>query len=148
MQGMEAMIIQAHQGFDAAELVQQRRYDLIGPSGEVIMSQVWDIMVEPGFDITLKPWPTPEPPEPEPPPPPDPEMLDENILTLDDILNPKKRAKMPAGKPKKKIGGFATWMSGGMSSRSVSGGTSTKSVSGSTSISSGRTSANRGRRRR
>jgi hypothetical protein len=50
-------------------------------------------MVEPGWDITLKPWPTPEPPEPEPPPPPEPEMLDENILTLDDILNPKKNAK-------------------------------------------------------
>jgi hypothetical protein len=114
MQSMENMIVQAHQGFDAAELVQQRRYDLIGPTGEVIMPQVWDIMVEPGFDITLKPWPTPEPAEPEPPPPPEPEMLDENILTLDDILNPKKGAKMPTGKPKKKNGGFATWMSGGM----------------------------------
>ena len=148
MQSMENMIVQAHQGFDAADLVQQRRYDLIGPSGEVIMPQVWDIMVEPGFDITLKPWPAPEPSEPEPPPPLEMELLDENILTLDDILNPKKGVKMPTGKPKKTNGGFVTWMSGGMSSRSVSGRTSTKSVSGSTSISSGRTSANSGKKRR
>lgn len=86
------MIVQAHQGFDAADLVQQRRYDLIGPSGEVIMPQVWDTMVEPGWDITLKPWPAPEP-EPEPPAPPEVEILDENVLTLDDILNPKKNSK-------------------------------------------------------
>lgn len=89
---MENMIVQAHQGFDAADLVQQRRYDLIGPSGEVIMPQVWDNMVEPGWDITLKPWPAPEP-EPEPPAPPEVEILDENVLTLDDILNPKKNSK-------------------------------------------------------
>jgi hypothetical protein len=87
IQGMENMIVQAHQGFDAAELVMQRRYDLLGPSGEVIMPHVWDAIVEPGWDITLKPWPAPEP-EPEPPPP-----LDDTILTLDDILNPKKSSK-------------------------------------------------------
>jgi hypothetical protein len=131
MQSMENMIVQAHQGFDAAELVQQRRYDLIGPSGEVIMPQLWDSTVEPGLDITLKPWPTLEEAYPEPPPP-ELEVVDEYILTLDDIVNPKKHT----GKPNKKNGGFAAWMSGGRSSRSGSGSTPT---------SSGRTSANSGR---
>ena len=138
MQGMEALIIQAHQGFDAAELVQQRRYDLIGPSGEVIMPQIWDCMVEPGFDITLKPWPTPEePPCSEPSPPPELDVLDENIPTMDDILDAKKQSKKLTGKAKKKSGGgLVSWMSGAMSTRSILGGTSNKSGSGSTSISS------------
>lgn len=89
------MIVQAHQGFDAVELVMQRRYDLLGPSGEVIMAHVWDAIVEPGWDIILKPWPTPEP-EANPPPP-----LDDNVLHLDDILNPNKGSKKPTGKSRK-----------------------------------------------
>jgi hypothetical protein len=40
-QQMETMIVQAHQGFGAAELLMQRRYDLLGPSGEVIMPRAW-----------------------------------------------------------------------------------------------------------
>lgn len=89
---MEHLIQQAHQGFDAAELVSQRRYDLLGPSGDVIMPHVWEAIIEPGWDITLKPWPEPEPP---PPPPPEPVLstLDDSILTLDDILNPPKKDK-------------------------------------------------------
>ena len=87
-QGMEQMIHQAHHGFDAEGLVLQRRYDLLGPSGEVIMPHVWEAIVEPGWDITLKPWPEPEPP-PEPTAPP----MDDTILTLDDILDPKRSKK-------------------------------------------------------
>lgn len=89
---MENLIQQAHQGFDAAELVMQRRYDLLDPSGEVIMPQFWEAIIEPGWDITLKTWPEPEPP-PEPVPPP----LDDSILTLDDILNPKHGKDKPKG---------------------------------------------------
>ena len=55
----------------------QRRYDPLGLSDEVIMPHVWDEIVEPSWDITLKSWPSLEP-EPEPPPP-----LDDTILTLD-----------------------------------------------------------------
>jgi hypothetical protein len=130
LQGMENMIVQAHQGFDAVELVMQRRYDLLGPSGEVIMPHVWDAIVEPGWDITLKPWPAPEP-EPEPPPP-----LDDTILTLDDILNPKKGSKKPIRNSQARKSGFASWMSGGTSSTSRP--KSTPSGSGRTSASSRR----------
>jgi hypothetical protein len=135
IQSMEHLIQQAHQGFDAAELVTQRRYDLLGPSGEVIMPHVWEAIIEPGWDITLKPWPEPEPP-PEPIPPP----LDDSILTLDDILNPKKKNKskgihsshavsqnpllihvgIGGGSKKKTTGkssGLAGWMSGGTSTK-------------------------------
>jgi hypothetical protein len=74
---MEWMIEKAHEGFDAAELVLQR---------EVILPNVWDAIIEPGWDVTLKPWPAPES-QPEAIPP-----LDDTILFLDDILNEQKIA--------------------------------------------------------
>lgn len=32
-------------------------YDLIGPNGEVIVPQLWEHMVEPGWSITMHMWP-------------------------------------------------------------------------------------------
>lgn len=96
------MIVQAHQGFDAAELVMQRRDDLLGPSGEVIMPHVWDAIVEPGWGITPKGRPKPEL-EPEPPSP-----IDDAIFTLDDILNLKKGSEKATGKSKARKGNFAS----------------------------------------
>jgi hypothetical protein len=35
-------------------------YDLIGPNGDIILPQVWDTVVEPGWSITMHMWPVPE----------------------------------------------------------------------------------------
>jgi hypothetical protein len=40
----------------------------VGPDGEIILPQVWDIVIQPDWAITMHMWPMPEPP---PPPPED-----------------------------------------------------------------------------
>ncbi|KAF9738626.1 hypothetical protein PMIN01_03909 [Paraphaeosphaeria minitans] len=37
-------------------------HDLVGPEGEIILSQVWKSMVQPGWAINMHMWPMPEPP--------------------------------------------------------------------------------------
>lgn len=77
--------------------VAEGHYDLVGPSGDIILPQVWETVVEPDWTITMHMWPIPEKPkEPDPPlageaPAPPPEepkkkadasgMLDEIILS-------------------------------------------------------------------
>lgn len=41
--------------------VQEGHYDLIGPNGKIILPQVWETMIEPGWSVTMHMWPTPEP---------------------------------------------------------------------------------------
>lgn len=43
-------------------LVAQGHYDLIGPSGEIILPQVWETTVEPDWSVTMHMWPVEEPP--------------------------------------------------------------------------------------
>ncbi|KFY78246.1 hypothetical protein V499_02537 [Pseudogymnoascus sp. VKM F-103] len=65
--GMEDIIKQAFLDVDViGPHVIERRYDLIGPSGEIILPQAWEDIVEPDMAITMHMWPMPEP-EPEPP---------------------------------------------------------------------------------
>ena len=48
------------------------RYDLLGPDGSIILPQVCEDLIEPGWEITMKIWPTaalPPPPPPFPFPP-------------------------------------------------------------------------------
>jgi len=51
--------------------VAEGHYDLVGPRGEIILPQVWEAMVEPGWAVTMHMWPLPERPKPAPvlPPP-------------------------------------------------------------------------------
>lgn len=42
--------------------VHEGHYDLVGPDGEIILPQVWDIVVQPDWAITMHMWPMPEPP--------------------------------------------------------------------------------------
>jgi hypothetical protein len=35
-------------------------YDLVGPSGEIILPQVWETVVEPDWSITMHMWPMPD----------------------------------------------------------------------------------------
>ncbi|KAF2463913.1 uncharacterized protein BDR25DRAFT_244390 [Lindgomyces ingoldianus] len=39
--------------------VQQGHYDLIGPDGEIILPQVWETLVQPGWTITMQMRPRP-----------------------------------------------------------------------------------------
>ena len=39
-------------------------YDLVGPTGDIILPQVWETVVEPDWTITMHMWPMPEPPPP------------------------------------------------------------------------------------
>jgi hypothetical protein len=49
----------------------QGHYDLIGPNGEIMLPQVWETMVKPGWSVIMKLWPMPEkPPVPGRPPGP------------------------------------------------------------------------------
>lgn len=40
--------------------VREGHYDLIGPDGEIILPQVWDTMIKPGYSIEMRMWPIPE----------------------------------------------------------------------------------------
>lgn len=74
-QGMEELIKSAFLHLDSLERhVNDGHYDLIGPDGEIILPQVWENVVQPGWDITMHMWPVenPAPKSPPPPPPPPP----------------------------------------------------------------------------
>ncbi|KAF4631570.1 hypothetical protein G7Y89_g6549 [Cudoniella acicularis] len=72
--GMEELIKQAFLHVDViGPRVQDGNYDLVGPNGEIILPDVWDIIIEPGWEITMYMWALPEPhisgpPRPGPPP--------------------------------------------------------------------------------
>ena len=69
-QGMEELIKQA---FLHVEIigphVAEGHYDLVGPSGEIILPQLWERMIEPDWTITMHMWPMPPPPFPTNPAP-------------------------------------------------------------------------------
>ena len=58
---MEELIRQAFLHVDVlGPHVQEGHYDLIGPNGELILPQVWETTVEPGWEISMHMWPMPE----------------------------------------------------------------------------------------
>jgi hypothetical protein len=64
--GMEGLINQAFLHVDIiGEHVQQGHYDLLGPEGEIILPQVWEIMIKPDWQVTMHMWPLPETPRKE-----------------------------------------------------------------------------------
>ncbi len=55
---MEDLIKQAFLHVEViGPLVQEGRYDLLSPSGEIILPAVWERVVEPGWAITMHMWP-------------------------------------------------------------------------------------------
>lgn len=72
LQGMEDLIRQAFLHVQIiGPHVQEGQYDLVGPSGDIILPQVWETVVEPDWTVTMHMWPIPEKPstlelEPEP----------------------------------------------------------------------------------
>lgn len=60
---MEDLICQAFIHVDViGPHVKEGHYDLIDPSGYIILPQAWDMTIEPGWTITQKLWPLPENP--------------------------------------------------------------------------------------
>lgn len=72
--GMEELIKQAFLHVDViGPHVHEGHYDLVGPNGQVILPQVWQSLVQPGWNVTMHMWPMPEPSQHATPPgPPDP----------------------------------------------------------------------------
>ena len=42
------------------------QYDLINPEGKIILSEVWDALVEPGWEVSMHMWPVHVAPKPKP----------------------------------------------------------------------------------
>jgi hypothetical protein len=61
--GMEILIRQAFVNIERiGPHVASGHYHLLGPNGEIILPQVWDIVVQPGWDIKMQMWPLPPDP--------------------------------------------------------------------------------------
>lgn len=55
---MEDLIRQAFVNIDpVSHHVREGHYDLIGPTGEIILPQVWERVIEPDWAITMELWP-------------------------------------------------------------------------------------------
>ncbi|PQE31240.1 kinetoplast-associated KAP protein [Rutstroemia sp. NJR-2017a WRK4] len=96
--------------------VQEGHYDLVDPEGEIILPRVWDLVVQPGWAISMHMWPLPSlitqpgpPGPPGPPPPPTivnvPPPTESPWKKFDD-----KKYKKPARKSAKK--NLQDWMEG------------------------------------
>ncbi|CRG89863.1 hypothetical protein PISL3812_06902 [Talaromyces islandicus] len=107
-QGMEELIRQAFLHVEViGPHVAEGHYDLVGPSGDIILPQVWETVIEPDWTVTMHMWPIPEKPKEEPPPPPpeEPAPAAEEAKKKPDGAGPKK--PRPANP-----GSFAKWMMG------------------------------------
>lgn len=58
---MKSLIKQAFVQIPVVEAhVGEGYYDLVGPNGDIILPQVWDSVIQPGWTITMHLWPIPE----------------------------------------------------------------------------------------
>jgi len=61
--------------FEELELVdphvREGHYDLLSPDGDIILPAVWDKVIQPGWQITMRMWPVKDQPRPDPQPPPE-----------------------------------------------------------------------------
>ena len=103
--------------------VHEGHYDLVGPDGEIILPQVWDIVVQPDWAITMHMWPMPEPP---PPPPPlgQPDIQIMNPMAQPQIINmdpgvARSSAGSSSSRSSKKVATspFMRWAAGGAAAK-------------------------------
>lgn len=103
---MEELIRQAFLHVDViGPHVAEGHYDLVGPNGTIILPQVWEMMIQQDWAITMHMWPMPEPPRgpPDgvrvvdyPPPrrarrgPPPPEWTVPDVIVIEDNAATKK----------------------------------------------------------
>jgi ankyrin repeat protein len=139
---MEELITQAFLHVDViGPHVREGHYDLMGPTGEIILPAVWEHLIEPDMSLTMTMWPMgPPPARPgmQPPPPGRPGMhMPPPPGWRPGMLPPPGRPGMQPpplppgwrppdmvsnlpGKPHKKkpSGGFLSWLAGGQSKKS------------------------------
>ncbi len=59
---MEELVKQAFLHVDVIRpYVEKGHYDLVGPNEEIILPQVWESIIEPGWEIAMHMWSMPEP---------------------------------------------------------------------------------------
>ena len=122
--GMESLIKQAFLHVDLIGVhVQEGRYDLVGPDGEIILPQVWQTMVKPGWAISMHMWPLPESVQtPNNHPPTEAEVPNDYLPAKSTKLRgfmeerqderPDDASSVKRPKKKKELTTFAAWMAG------------------------------------
>ena len=79
---------------------------MVGPHDEIIMKHVWEVVIQPGWEISMHMWPIPEPP-------PEGELVDElaNIMIVDEGAPPPPppAPKAPKKRPGDGAGVFSKW---------------------------------------
>ncbi|KAI1343154.1 hypothetical protein F5Y15DRAFT_278667 [Xylariaceae sp. FL0016] len=99
-QAIEELINQAFLHVDViGPHVRAGHYDLIGPNGEIILPQVWEKVIEPGWAVTMHMWPM-DKPEPIPAMPPGPALGGRGIGGRPLLGGPRPPgARAPQGQP-------------------------------------------------
>lgn len=124
--GMETLIKQAFSHVDLIGAhIQEGRYDLMGPDGEIILPQVWETMVKPGMEVSMHMWPLPEDARtPNNYGPQEATMPDDYLLTkattlrgsMSELQDEPPDGDAPSSvkglKKKKELSAFAAWMAG------------------------------------
>ncbi|KAI4728905.1 hypothetical protein E4T49_03276 [Aureobasidium sp. EXF-10728] len=94
--GMETLIRQAFVNIErVGPHVANGHYHLLGPNGEIILPQVWDIVVQPGWDIKMQLWPLP------------PDPMEDKITSVfpPDIQTVPERHPRPPKPPRNQVSG-------------------------------------------
>ncbi|OCK77813.1 hypothetical protein K432DRAFT_445075 [Lepidopterella palustris CBS 459.81] len=111
--GMEALIIQTISAHTETigQLVRDGHYDLVGPDGNILLPEIWEAIIEPGWTIRMHMWPISESessrlPLPPPPPPAGSGVIFEDPSALDPprLLRDRGRKENPQRAP--------MWMAG------------------------------------
>lgn len=98
--------------------VADRHYDLLGPNGEIILPQVWETMVEPGWMVTMHMWPLPDPPTTITPPP-----MRQNTSTPRATTSTNTTPQANGSRPRRKeapkpAAGMSAWFAGAPTTKS------------------------------
>lgn len=97
---MEDCIRQAFIHVDQfSQHVSDGHYDLIGPNGDIILPQVWEAMIRPGWTVTMMMWPIPDKPPLSQRPPPPGHPLHRRPSTRPPPGPPPPPSTWPAGRP-------------------------------------------------
>ena len=60
---MAKLIQQSYANVPEGWDIGDNKYDLIGPDGEIILQSLWESLVQPGWEITMKKWEQKIPPK-------------------------------------------------------------------------------------